>query len=63
MGMEIGLPPKLPSLAGVNLSLTDAAVPLLSLSILPLRQGGDAPGVDLVAYQIDVQFLTIKPFV
>ena len=60
MGVETGLPPKLPSLAGVNLSLTNAGVSLLSLPILPPRWGGDAPGVDLMASQIDVQFLTIK---
>ena len=34
-----------------------------TLSVLPLRQGGEAPGVDLMASQIDVQFLTIKTFV
>ena len=58
--METGLPPKLPSLAGINLSLTDAGDPLPSLPILPPRWGGDAPGVDLVTSQIDIQFLTIK---
>ena len=31
-----------------------------SLPVLPLRLGGDAPGVDLVASQTNVQFLTIK---
>ena len=36
-------------------------VPCLSFSVLPPRQGGDAPGVDLVASQIDVQFFTINP--
>ena len=60
MGVETGLPPKLPSLAKVNLSLTDAGVLLSSLPVLPPRRGGDAPGVDLMASQIDVQFLTIK---
>ena len=30
----------------------------MSLPVLPLRQGGDAPGVDLMAPQTDV--LTIK---
>ena len=32
----------------------------LSLHVLPPRWGGDAPGVDLIASQTDVQFLTIK---
>ena len=58
--METGLPPELPSLAGINLSLTDAGDPLPSLPILPPRWDGDAPGVDLVTSQIDIQFLTIK---
>ena len=49
MGVETGFPPKLPSLAIVNMSFTNAGVPLPSLLILPPRQGGDAPGVDLVA--------------
>ena len=35
-------------------------VPCLSFSVLPPRQGGDAPGVDLIASQTSVQFLTIK---
>ena len=35
----------------------------LSLQVLLLRQGGDAPGVDLIASQIDVKFLTTKTFV
>ena len=34
-----------------------------TLSVLPLNQGGEAPRVDLMASQIDVQFLTIKTFV
>ena len=34
-GGETGVPPKLPSLAGVNLSLT-TGIPLLPLPILPL---------------------------
>ena len=63
MGVETGLPPKLPSLARINLSLIDVSIPLLFFPILPLRQSGDAPGADLVASQIDVQFLIIKPFV
>ena len=54
---------KLPSLAGVNLSFTDTGVSLSSLWVLPPRQGGGAPRVDLMASQIDVQFLTIKIFV
>ena len=33
-------------------------VPYMSLPVLPLRRGGDAPGVDLMASQTDV--LTIK---
>ena len=67
MGVETGFPPKLPSLAIVNLVFffffffTNAGVPLPSLLVLPPRQGGDAPGVDLVASQIDVQFFTINP--
>ena len=62
MRVETGLPPKLPSLAGVNFSLTDTGVSLSSLPVLPPRRGGDAPGVDLMASQIDVQFLAIKTF-
>ena len=31
-----------------------------SLPVLPMRQGGDAPGVDLTASLTDVQLLTIK---
>ena len=31
-----------------------------SLQALPPRQGGDAPGVDLMASLTDVQLLTIK---
>ena len=58
--METGLPPKLPSLAGVNLSLTDTGVPLPSHPVVPPRWDGDAPEVDLVASQIDIQFLAIK---
>ena len=38
-------------------------VPYLSLLGLPPRCGGDAPGVDLMASQIDVHFLTIKTYV
>ena len=34
--------------------------PYLSLLVLPLRWGGNAPGVDLMVSQIDVQFPTIK---
>ena len=47
-------------LAGVNLSLMNAGFSLLSLLVLPRRWGGDAAGIDLMASQIDVQFLTIK---
>ena len=32
----------------------------MSLLVLPLRGGGDAPGVDLMASQTYAQFLTIK---
>ena len=60
MGVETGLPPKLPSLAGVNLSLTNVGMSLPPLPILPLRRGGDALGVDLMASQIDIQVLIIK---
>ena len=61
-GGETGVPPKLPSLAGVNLSLMNAGFSLLSLLVLPRRWGGDAAGVVLMASQIDVQFLTINAF-
>ena len=60
MGVETGLPPMLLFLARVNPSLTNAGGPLPSLLILPPRQGGDAPGMDLMASQIDVQVLTIN---
>ena len=63
MGVETGLPSKLPSLARVNLSLTDLDVSLLSLLVLPPRWGGDAPGVDMMASQIDVQLHIIKTLV
>ena len=48
------------------LSWSDSVYPLptqvlfLSLLALPLRRGGDAPGVDLMASLTDVQLLTIK---
>ena len=48
---------------------SDLVCPLLmqvlysSLLVLPLRWGGDAPGVDLMASQTDVQFFTIKTLV
>ena len=48
---------------------SDLVCPLLmqvqysSHLVLPLRWGGDAPGVDLMASQTDVQFLTIKTLV
>ena len=32
----------------------------LLLLVVPLRRGGDAPGVDLTAFQTDIQLLTIK---
>ena len=35
-------------------------VPYSSLLALPPRQGRDAPGVDLMASQTSVQFLTIR---
>lgn len=60
MGVETNLPPKFPSLARVNASLTSAGVPVTSPLMLPLRWGGDASGVDLMASQIDVQLLTIN---
>ena len=62
MVMETGLPPTLPSLARVNISLTDAGIPLLSLPILPSQWDGDASGVYLMACQTNVQFLTFKTF-
>ena len=43
MAMEIGLPPKLPSLAGVNLSLTDTGASSLAFSVLSSRRDGDEP--------------------
>ena len=48
------------------LSWLDLVSPLLmqatysSLPVLPLRWGGDAPGVDLMASLTDAQLLTIK---
>ena len=48
------------------LSWSDLVCPLptqatyMSLLVLPLRGGGDAPGVDLMASLTDVQLLTIK---
>ena len=48
------------------LSWSDLDCPLLmqesysSLPVLPWIQGGDAPGVDLMAFLTDVQLLTIK---
>ena len=38
-------------------------MPYSSLLVLPLRQGGDVPRVDLMASQTDVQFLTIKTLI
>ena len=37
--------------------------PYSSLLVLPLRKGGDASRVDLMASQIDFQFLTTTTFV
>ena len=51
MGVETGLPPELPSLARVNLSVTDAGVLLLSLLVLTLGQRGDTSGINLTASQ------------
>ena len=62
MGVETGLPLKLPSLTGVNLSLNSAGIPFLSLPVLPTGWGGDASAVDLMASQTTIQFLTIKTF-
>ena len=48
------------------LSWSDLVCPLptqatcSALPVLPLRRGGDAPGVDLMASLTDVQLLTIK---
>ena len=61
MGVETGLLHKLPSLLVGNLFLTNTGIPLPSLPILPSRNGGEAPGVDLVASQNDVQFRTNNP--
>ena len=60
MGVETGLPPKLPSLARVNLYLTKADVHYHPF--LFYHQGGLEmhQGLDPVASQIDVLFLTIK---
>lgn len=63
MGLETDFPPKLPSLARANLSLTGEGVLLPTPLVLPPRHGGDAPGLDLMASQIDVQVLTIKTLV
>lgn len=63
MGLQTDLPPKLPSLARANLSLTDEGILLPSRLVLPARGGGDAPGFDLMASQNDVQVLTIKTLV
>ena len=63
MGLETDFPPKLPSLARANLSPTDEGALLPAPLVLPPRHGGDAPGVDLMASQIDVQVLTIKTLV
>ena len=60
MGAGTGIPPKLPSLARFNPSLTDAGGLLPSLLVLLPRRGSGAPGVDLMASQPDVQSLTIK---
>ena len=46
--------------ARANLSLTGEGVLLPPPLVLPPRHGGDAPGLDLMASQIDVQVLTIK---
>ena len=62
MRVETGLPPKLPFLARVNLSLTDTGMPLLSLPVIPLGWGGDVSGVDLISSQTNVQFLITNTF-
>ena len=49
-----------PSLVGLSLSLIDAGAILISLQVLPLRWGGDAPRANLMESQTDVQFLTLK---
>ena len=46
-------------LVGRSLSLTDAGA-ISTLPVLPLRWGGDVPGVDLMASLAVVQLLTIK---
>ena len=51
-----------PSLVGLSLSLTDAGI-LLVLPGSATKAGGDAPGVDLMASQMDFEFLTTKTFV
>ena len=40
-------------LVGLSLSVTNAGA-VLTLSVLPLRRGGDVPGVDLIASIPDV---------
>ena len=45
----------------VGLCLLSTQVTYSSLPVLPLRQGGDAPGVDLMASLTDVQLLTSHP--
>ena len=59
MGVETDLPPKLPSLARVNLSLTKADVHYRPLPFYHLGGVDMHQGLDLVASQIDVLFLTI----
>ena len=46
-------------LIGLNLSLTDAGA-FSTLSVLPPRQGGDVPEVDLIASLPDIQLFTFN---
>ena len=46
-------------LVGRSLSLTDAGA-ISTLPVLPLRWGGDVPGVDLIASLPDVQLFTFN---
>ena len=46
-------------LVGLSLSVTNAGA-VLTLSVLPLRRGGDVPGVDLIASLSDVQLFTFN---
>ena len=52
--------PTIEQLLKLSRTMWGSWVLFLSLLALPLRRGGDAPGVDLMASLTDVQLLTIK---